>query len=357
MLATLVVMADARDHAALQQLVWPPGHALRLLLGLGVVITLLAAGVLLGRHRVRLQVEARTEPLQQELDARAREQAELRRTVHEREEQRRATHEAQRTAMLGALVSTLAHELNNPNHTIMLNVPVLRAAWQDAVAVLDQHAAHHAGMRLANIPYADMRDDVPRLIEEIHRGADRIRGIVASLRNHTRGAWQHDVRAVDLGAVLAEAVAAARPLLEAVTDAFAVEVTHPLPAVRGNRMLLLQTFVGLLTHAAHAITDRAQAVALTAMADASEVTVKVSDRGRGVPQGEVPYLTKPFQHPTGSLELAMAVWIVQQHGGSVSIASEVATGTSVTVTLSRSMGGLSAASGGARVQRSGTERA
>ena len=261
-----------------------------------------------------------------------RDVTERERAARQLEEQRRAAADAQRMATLGALVSNLAHELNNPNHTIMLNLPVLRGAWQDALAVLDQHQPSHGTFRLANIPYADMRDDVLRLIDEIHNGADRIRAIVGSLRSYTRGHWQQEVRAVDLGQVLAEAVATVRPTLDAATDAFVLDVAALQP-VLGNRLLLVQVFVGLLIHAAQSLTARAQSVVLSAGSVADEIVVVVRDRGRGVPESEVALLTKFFPQVGGSLELAMAAWAVHQHGGSISIESALGVGTSVRVTL------------------------
>ncbi len=254
------------------------------------------------------------------------------RAARQLEEQRRVAADLQRMATLGALISNLAHELNNPNHTIMLNLPVLRGAWQDALAVLDQHQLSNGAFRLANIPYADMRDDVLRLIDEIRNGADRIRAIVGNLRSYTRGHWQQEVRTVDLGLVLHEAVATVRPTLDAVTDAFALEVTALQP-VLGNRLLLVQVFVGLLIHAAQSLTARTQSVVLSAGNVADEVVVLLRDRGRGVPESEVALLTKPFPQVGGSLELAMAAWAVQQHGGSIAIESTLGVGTSVLVTL------------------------
>ena len=87
------------------------------------------------------------------------------------------------------------------------------------------------------------------------------------------------------------------------------------------------------------VASDAKAVEVEARRNGPTVTLIVSDKGMGIPAEEIPRVTRKFSRGHGSeaggsgLGLAIVDRIVRDHGGSLTIESQVGAGTSVAITL------------------------
>ncbi|RLB15690.1 MAG: hypothetical protein DRG63_06470, partial [Deltaproteobacteria bacterium] len=89
----------------------------------------------------------------------------------------------QKLESIGTLASGVAHEINNPNNFIMLNTPILKEAWNDAIPILDQYYQRDRDFTIAGLPYNEIRQEIPHLLSGIEEGSRRIQRIVEDLRN------------------------------------------------------------------------------------------------------------------------------------------------------------------------------
>jgi two-component system heavy metal sensor histidine kinase CusS len=110
-----------------------------------------------------------------------------------------------------------------------------------------------------------------------------------------------------------------------------------------NRALFQRALGNLITNAiAH--TPRGGKVTLRANGDSKNVAVEVADTGAGIPSEHLPHVFDRFYRadhsraaPRGGVGLGLAIVksIVELHGGSVSLASEVGRGTRVRLEIPR----------------------
>ena len=98
-----------------------------------------------------------------------------------------------------------------------------------------------------------------------------------------------------------------------------------------------QVFLNLITNAAQAMPQGGKLSLRTARVG-DEVAISVSDTGEGIPPEirdrifEPFFTTKPVGQGTG-LGLSVSLGIVQEHGGRISVESQVGQGSTFTVWL------------------------
>lgn len=268
-----------------------------------------------------------TEDLERTLAAEQEKAGQLTQAYNQVNQAHRELQEAQakllqsgRLASIGELAAGVAHEMNNP-----------------LSAVLTYSILIHE--RLGKLP-DDVREtlgQVPRQLETIKAGAERCKAIADNLLTFSRQSGAK-MEQLALGQVVDRTFELIGAQLRKAQVRLNVEVPDALK-VWGNAGQLQQVLTNLAINGAQAMDPHGE---LTVRARNGEgrdqVTLEVSDTGRGIP-GELQdrifdpfFSTKPVGQGTG-LGLSIVYGIVQQHGGEIAVESTEGSGTTFRIKL------------------------
>lgn len=303
-----------------------------------VLVPLLAilVGTVIWSHTLRKKVAQRTGELAMEVVERKRALEELR--LHQDK-----LVQADKMASLGILVAGVAHEINNPNGLILLNMPILREVYQDAEEVLETHYLERGDFPLGGLPYSRMRKEVPHLLEEMQDGANRIKRIVEELKDFARQDNSAAAEQLDFNEIVRTALRLVDSSIRSSTNFFETNYAQNLPEISGNAQRIEQVLVNLILNACQSLPDRERRISLTTRFDnaSDKVILELKDEGVGIAPEHIPHLTDPFfttKRETGGtgLGLSVSASIVKEHNGSLDFESAPGYGTTVTLSLPRS---------------------
>jgi len=252
-------------------------------------------------------------------------------TVQDITEQKRIEAEflrAQRMDSIGALAGGMAHDLNNSLSPILMGIQLIGRKVQDP------EIAHMLKVMEANT----------------HRGADMVRQVLTFARGR-----DGDRELNDVGRLLREMEHIARQTLPKTINVVSF-VPQDLWPVLGNGTQLHQVLLNLCINARDAMPQggqltlaadnveltAAEAQAITNASAGPYVMLLVSDTGTGIAPEILPRLFEPFFTTKGlgqgtGLGLSTIARIVRNHGGAISIKSEVGAGSTFEIYFPRAI--------------------
>ena len=293
------------------------------------------------RKRAETQLNQRTIELEQTLQELQRTQSQM--------------IQSEKMSGLGQLVAGVAHEINNPVNFIYGNLNHADEYIQELLELLQLYQQHylkpHPDIRqkAENIDLEFLTDDLPKLLASMKVGADRIKAIVASLRNFSR-MDEAEVKPVDIHDGIDSTLMILQHRLKARVSIPEIEVIKAygkLPPIECYAGQLNQVFMNLITNAIDALEESFSAGRTTAptitirtsLVNTQQVEIQIIDNGLGIPDHvksrlfDPFFTTKPVGKGTG-MGLSISYQIVtEKHQGTLQCISEPGQGSQFIVTI------------------------
>ena len=311
---------------------------------------------ILDRQLAETKLQTLTEQLEQHVNERT---AELSAALDQVKRAQVQVVQSEKMSSLGQLVAGVAHEINNPVNFIYGNLTHTDDYTKDLLKLVQLYrSTYPEGTETINRLIEDVDLDflvldLPKMLQSMHIGAERIKEIVQSLRSFSR-MDEAEMKAVNLHEGIDSTLTILNGRMKARNNRLAIEVVRhygSLPLVECYPGQLNQVFMNLIANAIDALEERDRQRSMEQMqARPSQITittersddwaiVRITDNGPGIPQ-EVQqrlfdpfYTTKPVGKGTG-LGLSISYQIVaEKHGGTIACTSSPGYGSTFMVSI------------------------
>ena len=268
--------------------------------------------------------------------------------------------QSEKMSSLGQLVAGIAHEINNPVNFIHGNLNHLETYSQDLISLIHLYQREYPqfnpviATRIKEIDLEFLSEDLPKILDSMKIGTDRIRGIVRSLRIFSR-LDEAEVKAVDIHEGIDSTLMILQSRLKANLHRPAIQVIKnygSLPQIECFAGQLNQVFMNILANAIDALEERNQhqnpeatqqtpgTITITTALDAEhQAIIRIADNGIGMPKSVQQQLFNPFftTKPVGQgtgMGLSISYQIItEKHQGTLTCTSQPGQGTEFVIRI------------------------
>lgn len=267
--------------------------------------------------------------------------------------------QTEKMGSLGQLIAGVAHEINNPVNFIYGNLSYTSQYANDLLTMLNLYEKHFPDSHPEIVDKAEaidldfLSEDLPKIINSLKIGADRIRKLVLSLRNFSR-IEEADMKAVDIHEGIDSTLVILQHRLKATPKSPTIEIIKTygdLPLVDCYASQLNQVFMNVLSNALDALEEynasrtlaevKNSPSKITICTDIKQktseqlptVVIQIADNGPGMSQETIAkvfdpfFTTKSIGKGTGlGLSISYQI-VVEKHGGVFKCNSEIGQGT------------------------------
>ena len=247
----------------------------------------------------------------------------------------------EKLATLGLLVTSVTHEINSPNNSILFNVPILRDYVSAMLPFVAAPGPDRAGFDCMGMSRDEFQDDILKLLTNIQHGAERIHATVASFVGFSKKRTCDRKEAVDPRGPVEKAVSICRHQIHRTIRRFAVELEENLPPIRVSPGALEQVIINLLINASQAADKEDSCLSLRVGVDKGpepRLVIRITDNGCGMDEDIRGKIFTPFftsrKNGTGTgIGLYIVKGLVDEMAGRIDVRSEPGRGSTFTLSL------------------------
>jgi len=265
---------------------------------------------------------------------------------------------------LGQMVAGIAHEINNPVSFIYGNVTYAHHYASDLLKLLQLYGLHYPEPvpeiqnEIETIDLNFITADFPKVLKSMQEGANRIRGIVLSLRNFSR-LDEADMKEVDIHEGIDSTLLILQHRLKEQPSRPEIQVRKEygqLPPVECYAGSLNQVFMNLLSNAIDVLETHSCPRIITIHTETSVeresnsqdkkenispdyVVIRIADNGSGIPEEVKKHIFDPFftTKPVGvgtglGLSISHSI-VVEKHSGQLTCISAPGQGAEFVIKL------------------------
>jgi len=267
--------------------------------------------------------------------------------------------QAQKLESIGQLAAGIAHEINTPTQYVGDNTRFLKEGFKDLdrlvgeyqglfVACKEGNGIEEALKRVAEtadeIDLEYLREEIPAAIDQSLEGVERVAKIVRAMKEFSHPG-SDEKTPTDINKAIENTVTVARNEWKYVAD-LEMDFDEGLPPVPCLPGEMNQVILNMIVNASHAIADVVGnasngkgKITIRTRKDGEWAEIRIKDTGAGIPE-EIQqrifdpfFTTKEVGKGTGQgLSIAHNV-IVEKHGGTIDVESEVGKGSVFTIRL------------------------
>lgn len=221
--------------------------------------------------------------------------------------------ERENLALIGEVVSSIAHNLSNPLNIISGNADYL---------LLDK--------KEGDPDYEELKVIVSE--------ATRITKSIRSILNFAKPLIPM-LEIISINDLLEDSTSGFKYLKGNKTIDLKIKLDKKVPSIKIDKELIKDVFLNIIGNAIQAIPLNVKgAIEVKTLFDSKKIIVEISDNGSGISQKDLPFIFKPFYTTKGygkgtGLGLAFAERVIKEHNGSIEVKSVQSTKTSFFITL------------------------